>query len=75
MNEGTKLLTRDDLAEEIQTQSLKTHQAMHKEMLANEKKNDQQIQFDAILTGRETLSKNTINQLSQDYELDRFGKK
>ena len=28
MNEGTKLLTRDDLAEDIQTQSLKTHQAM-----------------------------------------------
>ena len=35
MNEGTKLLTRDDLQDDMQNQSLMTHQAMQKEMLEN----------------------------------------
>ena len=76
MNEGTKLITRDDLQDDMQNQSLMTHQAMQREMLENEKKNDMQIQFDSILTGHETLSKETMSLLSKDKDPDlNFGKK
>ena len=76
MNEGTKLITRDDLQDDMQNQSLMTHQAIQREMLENEKKNDMQIQFDSILTGHETLSKETMSLLSKDKDPDlNFGKK
>ena len=49
---------------------------MQREMLENEKKNDMQIQFDSILTGHETLSKETMSLLSKDKDPDlNFGKK
>ena len=41
---------------------------MQREILANEKKNDQTLQFEAILTGHETISKQSVGQPSLDLE-------
>ena len=37
MNEGTKLITRDDLQDDMQNQSLMTHQAMQRERVLRER--------------------------------------
>ena len=43
----------------------KTHQAMHKEMLTDMRREDMQNQFDAILTGHEALIEDSITKLSK----------
>ena len=42
MQEGTKYVTQDDLQEDIENLTLQTHQAMHKEMLSDMKREDMQ---------------------------------